>query len=140
MVLKTMPECPERCGGPGADLSKLGPDVLRHRLRHGCDAPIPDGDQKHYGVRCPACDGRAGAGVYCERCDGTDTPGFLHMKRCAASHLTPDIATALQALTWVRDGFLPEDGSLGSQAASFVAFRALFEQERNEALADQAGD
>tara|TARA_R110000737_G_scaffold174537_2_gene199893 strand:- start:177 stop:365 length:189 start_codon:yes stop_codon:yes gene_type:complete len=62
------------------------------------------------------------------------------MSRCAASHLTPDIATALQALTWVSDGFLPEDGSLGSQAANFVAFRVLFEQEKNEALSDQAGD
>lgn len=134
LFLETLPLCPERCGGPGADLSSLSEEKRRHRSRHGCDSDIPDGDRAWYAIRCPRCDG---AGVGCDLCGDSDHPGFQTMRRCPASRCTPDIAEAMSALIWLKDGVLPEGTSLGDQSISFVEFRKLFDAERNETLAEQ---
>jgi len=51
--------------------------------------------------------------------------------------MSSDIAEAISALTWLKDGILPDGGSLGDQSISFVEFRRLFETEKNEVLEEQ---
>lgn len=47
--------------------------------------------------------------------------------------MTSDIGEAMTAMRWLKDGVLPTGSSLADQTASFVAFRAIFEAESNEA-------
>lgn len=137
LFLNTLPLCPEQCGGVGVDLSTLDPARLHHRARHGCDAPIPSDERVWYAIRCPRCDGAAASGAHCDVCSDDGYPGFKKMRRCPASHCSPDIGDAMKAMSWVVDGILPDDGGLGDQSISFVDFRTLFDAEKNETLAEQ---
>lgn len=132
LFLETLPACPERCGGPGARLEQLTDQQRQHRERHGCDKDIPDGERCWYAIRCPRCHGAS-----CDLCGEGDYPGHLVMRRCPASHMSSDIAEAIGALTWLKDGILPDGVSLGDQSISFVEFRRLFETEKNEVLEEQ---
>lgn len=132
LFLESLPACPEQCGGPQAMPGRLTDQQRRHRERHGCDRDIPDGERCWYAIRCPGCEG-----LGCPRCEPGGHKGALVMRRCPASHMTADIAEAINALTWLEKGVLPEGVSLGDQAISFVEFRKVFEAEKNDVLAEQ---
>lgn len=136
LFLDSLPQCPERCGGKSARASQLSAEKQRHRVRHGCDADIPEGERCWYAIRCPRCDGAAAAGHECALCD-PDIPGFMRMRRCPHSFLTPDIEEAIESLAWLQHGVLPGDGGLSDQAVSFIEFKKLFEFERHEVQQEQ---
>ena len=137
LFLETLPACPEECGGPRACLDLLPEAKRRHRTRHGCDQPIPDGQRAQYAIRCPGCDGAAAHGTECSLC-GQDNPGFLHMRRCPASQASPDVLSALDSMTWLtQHHLLPAEGGLGEQTISFVDFRAVYEREKAETIREQ---
>lgn len=133
LVLKALPLCPERCGGACADPATLTDDQRRHRRRHGCDAPIPDGEVSTYAIRCPRCNGAAQYGAECSLCGDGPTPGFYHMRRCPASQTTPDVDALLTALQFIPLGHLPGPGSVGDQALYFMEIRKVFDREFREA-------
>lgn len=137
LYLQTLPACPEQCGGPRVDTAGMSEQMRRHRIRHGCDADIPEDVRSHYAIRCPACDGAAAYGRACGTCSD-ETPGFLHMRRCPASHASPDIVAALESLTWLNaHHLLPAEGGLSEQSINFVEFRTLFDRERLEVEREQ---
>ena len=138
LFLDTLPACPEECGGPRACLDLLPEAKRRHRTRHGCDQPIPEGQRAHYAIRCPRCDGAASYGTACSLCGDSSSPGFLHMRRCPASQASPDVLSALDSMTWLsQHNLLPAEGGLGEQTMSFVDFRALYEREKGETIREQ---
>ena len=118
-------------------MSRLSDEKRRLRTRLGCDADIPEGGQVWYAIRCPRCDGAAASGLPCDLCTAGDVPGFRVMRRCPASFMSPDLTTALTALKWTREGFLPGDGGFADQTISYIEFRRLFEAEINEASDEQ---
>lgn len=137
LFLETLPACPEECGGPHACLDLLPEAKRRHRTRHGCDKPIPEGQRSHYAIRCPRCDGAAAYGTECGLC-GDENPGFVHMRRCPASQASPDVLAALDSMTWLaQHHILPAEGGLGEQTISFVDFRAVYEREKAETIREQ---
>ena len=130
-----MPECPETCGGPDAKLELLTESQLRIRRDHGCDRDISEGSRARYAIKCPVCDGLRVVGVgriectYCEK-EGMFR-GFVPIRRCPASHYSPDLTRALNALVFMRceGGAPPEPGGMLDQSPTFLQFLNVFNAE-----------
>lgn len=129
MTERGMPECPNVCGGPDADLGLLNPDQLAMRAQWGCDDTLGDEDAR-YGVTCPVCNG-AGCTAEVQALTGRACVGGQRpMGRCPGACQTPDIARALRAYRMMKDaGVSPVPGGFVDQAASFVRFCSVLEAE-----------
>lgn len=105
----------------------------------GCDEPCAKGEEQ-YAITCVSCDGSEidpATGETCEVCTGHRYPGFQPQRRCPRSQMTGPIASALDALAWVRRGMLPVTGGTGSQSPTFLQFVAVFESEVSRVEAER---
>ncbi len=137
---KNYVECPTRCGGPNATLSRLDPETRALRLRVGCDAPCED---PWYAIVCPSCNGTR-VGRDGETCRDPDCyaegehRGRKAMRRCPGSFQTYDIARALRAWTRLKaHNSWPVEGGTMEQCASFLLFLDEIESAVAEATPDK---
>lgn len=117
----------------------LDRDKRSVRIRMGCDEDCAAGAEQ-YAITCTRCDGSGTdpeTGGLCGRCGEGRYVGYLPQRRCPRSQMTPAISMALDALSWVRRGVLPEDGGMMAQSPSFLQFVSTFEGEIHRVEAER---
>lgn len=95
----------------------------------GCDAPATEAV---FAITCPRCDGTDAS---CERCEGS---GKANLYRCPRKVIGDDARRVLRAYRDYERGFLPVEGGMEAQAASFVRCIAVIDAERSEIEGERA--